>query len=144
MQYRVIGAIRATGQDCEVVLDALTASAAEETANGLGIMVEQVADNSPPAPRDSVSSPPLRQLAVANRVPVQRVPSARAPVANRLPVMTIEKTSKSWKAMLLLFVLLILAGLVALIGDSDHARTLLGMGILGIIVTKTLIWWHHG
>ena len=75
--------------------------------------------------------------------------SWRNPPAGR-PVQTIEKTSKSWKALMLLAGLIMLGGCAATFaGHGDEhvmkgGALVFGVGLLLMIYSKIGAWWHHG
>ena len=75
----------------------------------------------------------------------------RPDVVGGRQVQTIEKTSKSFKGVLLVFILMIFVGVawkINGIGERAEPRVwdaaLIVIGLIGAVITKISIWWHHG
>ncbi len=154
-KYLAKGALRATGEEVEVILEAVTPAQAELTVNDMGVVVESVE----PAVADALpvvtarpATPPLQALAVATHQqteynqprPVTYVPAMRQ-------VQTIERTGKSWKACQLVGAigLMISVGACMTSGgfDADGSEQyifLAGFSGLLFIIGRVGGWWYHG
>lgn len=58
---------------------------------------------------------------------------------------TIELTGKTWKAITLISLLILVAGVVLIFAASTPAPGVVGvfLGVAGLIIGKVGRWWHH-
>ncbi len=108
----------------------------------------------PPPYVPSYAAPPpdseLQQIASAAR---SRRGGGKVGGSGRGRIQTIELTAKKWKGMQVLGALVILAGAVGVfVGVNSKGGEMVsiaggvgcGVGLIIVIVAKSLAWWHHG
>lgn len=144
MRYRIVGTNSATSAPFELALEAETEPAARAVALSMGVTPSSI-------------TPDDRALAHA----LAPAPSpAPHPILVRLEegtVVTVQLTSKPWKALLALSFLALAGGAGAslwLVARQprllDHPTfwflaclTLAGLGLLGVLVARLGAWWYH-
>lgn len=134
MRFRVQGADISTGERLELLLEAPDEKAARRRANESGLRVESV---------------------------VEAPPKSAEPMLVRMEpgyIQTIEQTGKTWKALLLVSLVLLTLGIGscswAVMRDpraltrppllSISGATLAIVGLAGVIVARVGAWWKHG
>jgi hypothetical protein len=148
VKFRITGAHRETGDEMDLVIDAATPSAAEERANGMGVLIERIElETTPTAP----AATPAADMAPPQPVPqvVQPVQYTMPPPAHQ-PVP--QKTAKIWKALQLFGGLLMVGGCPAgIIGATRGATEIGAVGVVAFLVglffyvgARIAAWWFHG
>lgn len=128
MRYRITALDRQTGRPVDLTLDAAGPEQAERLAAARGLDVASVR------------------------------PEAAAPAPRAEPVVTIQRTAKRWKSLVLVAVLIMLLGAILAVIDitanfaypdriGDLAipgAIVFALGITTLLAARLLIWWHHG
>jgi hypothetical protein len=143
MKWRIAGAMKDTGKDVELMIDAATPSAAEQAAREMGLYVARI---------EAVIEPPPT-------APNAGIAAGAQPGTDPKPTV-IEKTSKKIKRRMLACAALALMGPPSCMYGVDlrqdagtewagelymTAGTLMFLGgVIGFVVTKLQAWWHHG
>lgn len=140
MRFRIVGHEVTSDRPIELGLDADSAPDARRRAIELGVRVESVTESPAFAPGDQ---------------------AAQTPVLVRMEpgyIQTIEKTGKTWKALLLVSLVLLTLGVAscswAVMRDpraltrppllSISGATLAIVGLAGVITARIGAWWKHG
>ena len=106
MRFKVSGALKTTGEDVAVVVEAVDFRAAEAKANAMGLVVSLVLPDEPGS---------------------QAVATDQSPVDTGEEVQTIEATGKRWKLFIMVGAVLIVVGMI--VGGASIA-TGYGGGLL--------------
>ncbi len=131
MKFQVSGALKQTGEDVSVTVEAGDYRTAEAKANAMGIVVSQVAPDNAHSDSGAVSVSLETQTST---------------------VQTIEATGKLWKLCILLGIVLLLIGVIAIVLSFDVdsvswlqwvARGLFLLGLLLYIAGRIGKWWYH-
>jgi len=134
MRYRITALDRQTGRPVELTLDAQGPEQAERLAAARGLDVASV-----------------RPVAVTQE-------EAAPPAPADDGVVTIQRTAKRWKFLVLIAVLIMLLGAMLAVIDiagnfaypdriGDLAipgAIVFALGIATLVLARVLIWWHHG
>ena len=91
MRFKVSGALKTTGEDVAVVVEAVDFRAAEAKANAMGLVVSLVLPDEPGS---------------------QAVATDQSPVDTGEEVQTIEATGKRWKLFIMVGAVLIVVGMI--------------------------------
>ena len=99
MRFKVSGALKTTGEDVAVVVEAVDFRAAEAKANAMGIVVSLVLPDEPGS---------------------QAVATDQSPVESGAAVQTIEATAKRWKLFIMVGAVLVVVGMI--VGGASIAN----------------------
>jgi hypothetical protein len=153
MRYRIVGTNSATSAPVELALEAETEPAARAAALSMGVTPSSI------TPADRTLAPALASTppAASTAPPPPRPAEALLVRLEEGTVVTVQLTSKPWKALLALSFLALAVGAGAslwLVARQprllDHPTfwflaclTLAGLGLLGVLVARLGAWWYH-